>query len=176
MRLVTCLVGDKYTEEMNDALNPDWTYRGEFCKLSGVWNKLAMLLVPGPNFYVDLDSVIRGKIPKVHTDKLGIGRDYYKDDVDLNEFSLDTKLNSSIMYWVEPQIEIFDRFWNNKDYFMRKYRGIDRFLWWECKDLWEVLPDGIFSSHANPYPEHTPILTYNGEDFGPYFKSNQGCL
>ena len=170
--LVTCLVGDKYTEEMNDALNPDWTYRGEYMRLPGVWNKLLMLLRPGPCVYIDLDSVVRGRIPFDRRKKLAVGRAYWKDKVPVNEFNRDTRFNSSVMSWVDPQREIVGRFLENADYYMRKYAGIDRFLWWECSDLVETFDDGIFESNSFPRYPDAPVLTYNGEDFGPYFNSN----
>ena len=169
-KLVTCLVGDKYTEEMNQALNPDITYRGEFYKLPGVWNKLAMLLIEGPCFYIDIDSIIRGPLSSYKGTKLLVGNAYWKLDKEITPYNLDTHINSSVMYWEEPQTEIFNRFWKNRDYYMRKYKGIDRFLWWECKELFDTFNDGIFSSNANPYHMPTPILTYNGEDYNEIFK------
>ena len=68
MKLLTCLVGDKYTEEMNEAIHASIqaeehiTYRGELAKLNGVWNKLALFTIPGPCLYVDIDTIVHGKI------------------------------------------------------------------------------------------------------------------
>lgn len=164
VRRVTCLVGDKYTEEDNDRLNPDWTYRGEYRKLPGVWNKLAMLMQPGPNFYIDLDSVVRRRLPPIRcTERLAVGLDYWDKEPD--EFNLDTRFNSSIMSWVDPQREIWDRFLKSPDLFMRKYRGIDRFLWWECRDLVDTFEDGLYEVHGKPREDCPPILTFSGTGF-----------
>ena len=154
MKLVTCLVGNKYTEEMAQALDVDIIYRG-YKNLPGVWNKLAMLeeLTDGEYFFIDIDTFRRAPLPKIDiTDKLMIWSDTWKD----------------ITEWPKHSY-IFKKFYRNRDYYMRKYRGIDRFLYHENID-YDILPDGIVVSNSQP-DDGSPLLTFNGEDYGQHFKN-----
>lgn len=179
MNLVTCLVGDKYTEEMNEALQPDFTYRGGLLDVPGVWNKLmlfkAVKHLSGPCLFVDLDSTFRGdvELPAPAADKLTVVSSYWKrDDPKYYEPErLDTVYNSSVLYWNAGECEyISDYFMRDPEYYYTKYKGIDRFLMWEDIEV-ETFEDGIMSSNAFPFIGWSPIITYNGEDFGPYFES-----
>ena len=182
MIIVTCRTGDKYTKEMEDYIHDQFPncehvrYRGELVDLPGVWNKLALFKLPfkGSTLYIDLDTKIRDiNLPELKTDKLMLLSSYWKRDNPkfYEPERKDTVLNSSVMYWETDQSYIFDKFMKKKDYYINKYRGIDRFIFWEDID-YEVLPDGICSSNANPYIGYTNFITYNGEDYGQYFKSN----
>jgi len=183
MKLLTCLVGDKYTEEMNEAIHSTIsadehiTYRGELSNLNGVWNKLALFTIHGPCLYIDIDTIAYDKIPDFEKKPFLIWSAYWKRNS--KEFyspqKLDTVINSSLMYWEGDQSHIWKHFQSNKDYFMRKYKGIDRFLFWEDVE-YDLFEDGIISSHANPWIHETPLVTYNGEDFAQYFKSNKESL
>lgn len=178
MKLVTCLVGNKYTEEMNDAIHKaipadeHITYRGDLLKLNGVWNKLALFTIPGPCLYVDIDTTVHGQLPKFSSDKLLVWSAYWKRNnpeyYKVEKFN--TVINTSLMYWEGDQSYIWKHFLTNKDYFMRKYKGIDRFIFWEDAE-YDLFDDGIMSSHANPWSKETPLITYNGEDFEQYFES-----
>ena len=152
-------------------------YRGELADLPGVWNKLALFEIPvtEPMLYIDLDTWIRDTdLPEFKTDKLMLLSSYWKRDNPkyYEPNRRDTVLNSSLMYWETDQSYIFHKFMKYKNYYLETYRGIDRFIFWE--DIkYEVFPDGIVSSNANPYIGYTNFITYNGEDYGQYFKSNK---
>lgn len=178
MKLITCNVGDKFTDDMNDAIHnaipadEHITYRGELLKLNGVWNKMALFTIPGPCLYIDIDTIVHGPIPHFEKKPFLIWSAYWKRDNPKYYWrSGNTIINSSMMYWEGDQSHIWDYFLKNKDFFMRKYKGVDRFLFWEKID-YDLFEDGIMSSHANPWKELTPLVTYNGEDFGQYFQGN----
>ena len=176
MKLITCLVGNKYTEEMAQALDVDIIYRGN-PRIPGVWNKLAMLdeFTDGEYFFIDVDTFRRAPLPKIEiTDKLMIWSDTWKDIDDYPKHSYNTILNSSIMAWKGDHSYIWNHFHKNRDYYMRKYKGIDRFLYWEDIE-YDIIPDGIVVSHSQP-DDGSPLLTFNGEDYGQYFKSTNACV
>ena len=183
MILVTCRTGGKYTEEMEDYIHDKFPhmehirYRGELVDLPGVWNKLALFKLPvtKPMLYIDLDTYIKDtNLPDLSTDKLMLLSSYWKRDNEkyYEKERRDTVLNSSVMYWETDQSYIFDKFMHKKDHYMKLYRGIDRFIFWEDID-YELLPDGICASNANPYIGYTNFITYNGEDYGQYFEGNK---
>lgn len=171
MQTVTCLVGDKYTEEMAQSLKVDKIYRGHK-NVWGVWNKLAMLseYKDGEYFFIDIDTIRRAPLPKINiTDKLMVWSDTWKDINDYPKHMYNTILNSSIMAWRGDHSYIFNKFYKNRDYYMRKYKGIDRFLYHENID-YDIIPDGIVVSNSQP-DDGSPLLTFNGEDFAEHFKS-----
>lgn len=74
----------------------------------------------------------------------------------------DVHINSSIITWTAAeQSHIWEYFLSNRDYFMRKYVGIDRFLVHEKFEL-NNFKDGIVNSIGNPLPSGAPIDMYNG--------------
>ena len=191
MIIVTCRTGDKYTQEMEDYIHNQFPncghirYKGEVVELPGVWNKLALFTLPvkEPMLYIDIDTWIRDTdLPELKTDKLMMWSAYWKqpdihhhyNDVNMKKFkeNKNTLINSSVMYWETDQSYIFNKFMKNKEFYINLYKGIDRFIYWEDID-YELLPEEICSSHANPYLGYTNFVTYNGEDYGQYFKSNQ---
>ena len=109
--------------------------------LKGVWNKLrlfdpAMGLV-GKTYYFDLDVKIL-KDPLIHDDpqdwkELTLISSHWKVGKLYNRLSnYDVKINSSAMTW-DASLPHMQEFWNHfnsgfRDYFMRKYVGIDRYI------------------------------------------------
>lgn len=131
------------------------------------WNKLAMFSedfpVRGKCLYFDLDMDIkRDPSEFIAWDGLTIIKDYWKDDLYMAPHAYDVHINSSIITWTAGQQSfVWDYFLSNKDYFMRKYPGIDRFLVHE-KVPFNTFEHGIVNSVANPAEWDAPIDMYNG--------------
>lgn len=131
------------------------------------WNKLAMFSkdfpVEGKCLYFDLDMDIKENPEKfIKWNGLTILKDYWKDDLYMAPHAYDVHINSSVITWIAgEQHHIWEHFLSNKDYFMRKYPGMDRFLVHE-KIKFNTFEHGLVSSVANPYPGPTPIDMYNG--------------
>lgn len=136
-------------------------------KLKYWWNKLAMFSkdfpVEGKCLYFDLDMDIKENPERfIFWDGLTVIRDYWKDNLYMAPHAYDVHINSSIITWTAgEQNHIWEHFLSNKDYFMRKYPGIDRFIVHE-KIHHNTFADGIVNSVANPYGAPTPIDMYNG--------------
>jgi hypothetical protein len=131
------------------------------------WNKLAMFSedfpVEGKCLYFDLDMDIKENFTDyIKWDGLTVLRDYWKDDLYMASHAYDVHINSSIITWTAgEQTYVWEHFLSNKDYFMRKYVGIDRFLVHEKFKL-NHFKDGLVNSVANPFVKTTPIDMYNG--------------
>jgi hypothetical protein len=131
------------------------------------WNKLSMFRtdfpVKGTCLYFDLDMDIKSDPTSFITcNGLTILEAYWKKDLYMSKHSYDVNINSSIITWVAgEQSHIWDHFLTNKDYFTRKYAGIDRFLVHE-KMKFNVFKTGIVNSIANPLGSSAPIDMYNG--------------
>ena len=130
------------------------------------WNKLALfsadLPVKGKCLFFDLDMDIKeDPRPFLKWDGLTVIHSYWKQDMYFKKHAYDTTINSSIITWIAgEQTHVWDHFMSNRDYFMRKYKGIDRFL------VHENIPhntfkDGIVNSVANENI-NAPIDMYNG--------------
>lgn len=134
------------------------------------WNKLAMFSkdfpVEGKCLFFDLDMDIKEDPSHLITwNGLTILKDYWKDDMYFTKHAYDVHINSSVITWIAgEQSHVWEHFLTNKDYFMRKYPGMDRFI------VHENIPHntfehGIVNSVANPYSNHAPIDMYNGIDY-----------
>lgn len=136
-------------------------------KLKYWWNKLAMFSkdfpVEGKCLYFDLDMDIKRDPSEFITwNGLTILKDYWKDDLYMAPHAYDVHINSSVITWVAgEQDHVWKHFLSNKDYFMRKYPGIDRFLVHE-KISHNTFEHGIVNSVANPAEWDAPIDMYNG--------------
>jgi len=182
--------GDKYGAEhvnrLRDQLRNYYPYAQYFCytddptgveiekipcfkkpSLKYWWNKLAMFSsafpVQGKCLYFDLDMDIKEDPSEFITwDGLTIIQDYWKDDLYMAPHAYDVHINSSVITWVAgEQNHVWNHFMTNKDYFMRKYPGIDRFLVHE-KIPHNTFEHGLVNSVANPYSGTAPIDMYNG--------------
>ena len=134
------------------------------------WNKLPMFSeefpVQGKCLYFDLDMDIKEDFSSfAKCDGLTVLNAYWKKDFYMDRHSYDVSINSSIITWVAgEQSHIWKHFLSNKDYFTRKYSGIDRFLIHEGFEL-NRFEDGIVNSIANPLNRSTPIDMYNGLNY-----------
>jgi len=135
------------------------------------WNKLAMFSkdfpVKGTCLYFDLDMDIKKDFCSFINDYEGLTvlKDYWKEDLFYRKHSYDVRINSSIITWTAgEQSNVWDHFLSNKDYFTRKYPGIDRFLVYEGFEL-KTFGDGLVNSVANPYEGSAPIDMYNGINY-----------
>lgn len=130
------------------------------------WNKLAMFSadfpVKGKCLFFDLDMDIKSDPSSLLTwNGLTILKDYWKDDLYMAPHAYDVHINSSVITWTAgEQTHIWDHFMSNKDYFMRKYKGIDRFLVHEGLEF-NTFDHGLVNSVANDFME-APIDMYNG--------------
>ena len=97
-------------------------------------------------------------------DGLTILEAYWKRDMFMRKHSYDVRINSSVITWTAgQQSHIWEHFMTNRDYFMRKYKGIDRFLVHE--DIaFNTFKNGIVNSVANENIE-APIDMYNGINY-----------
>jgi len=133
------------------------------------WNKLAMFSkdfpVKGKCLFFDLDMDIQKDPSELITwDGLTILEAYWKSDMFMRKHAYDVKINSSVITWTAgQQSHIWEHFMTNRDYFMRKYKGIDRFLVHENISF-NTFKNGIVNSVANENIE-APINMYNGIDY-----------
>tara|TARA_B110000259_G_scaffold187994_1_gene244371 strand:- start:89 stop:682 length:594 start_codon:yes stop_codon:yes gene_type:complete len=134
------------------------------------WNKLAMFSkdfpVKGRCLYFDLDMDIKSDPSQyINWDGLTILDAYWKKDMYMAPHAYDVSINSSIITWVAgEQDHIWEKFMSNRDYYMRKYPGIDRFLVHE-QITFNTFDHGIVSSVANAPVANAPVLMYNGIDY-----------
>jgi len=136
------------------------------------WNKLALFSdaltvagVKGKCLYFDLDMDIKeDPTSYIKWGGLNILNAYWKADMYIPKHAYDVRINSSIITWTAgEQTHIWNHFMSNKDYFMRKYAGIDRFLVHENIEF-NTHEDGIVNSVANEFKD-APIDMYNGIEY-----------
>jgi len=107
----------------------------------GHWEKVKLFKINnlGRILYLDLDVVIQKPIDnlfKMLDKNPMICYTYWKHPEHYKQVSKNwsenyiSNHNSSVMMW-EDATHIYEHFVNNKDYFMVKYAGDDRFLWHE---------------------------------------------
>ena len=137
------------------------------------WNKLALFSkdfpLEGPCLFFDLDMDIKSDPSSYITNFTGLTvcEDYYK--VGKPQYTIphayDVTINSSVIAWTAgEQTHIWKHFLTNKDYFMRKYTGMDRFLVHEGFEL-KTFKTGLVNSVANPLGQPAAIDMYNGIDY-----------
>lgn len=118
------------------------------------WYKIPLLVHPAlvefkKKIFFDLDIVIHGKldfIDDVKANKLTICKAYWKHPSYLDDpEELNTLYNSSVMVW-EDASYVYKHFEKNEDYYMLRYKGIDRYFHHERIDV-DVLPEGFVYSY-----------------------------
>lgn len=131
------------------------------------WNKLAMFSknfpVKGKCLYFDLDMDIDDDFTDfIKWDGLTVLDAYWKTGMYMAPHAYDVQINSSIITWTAgEQHYVWNKFVSNKDYYMRKYAGIDRFL--KHEDIkFNTFETGIVDSVANPADFKAPIKMFNG--------------
>lgn len=142
--------------------------------LKGVWNKLRLFdpAMPfnGKTYFFDLDVKIC-KDPFIDTDnkdweKLTLIHSHWKIGKLYNRLSnYDVKINSSIMRWDTNALEI-NEYWNHfntglRDYYLRKYVGIDRFIVHEDFEYFTFDSKYIQSKKYQPEVDYDPaVITF----------------
>ena len=135
------------------------------------WNKLAVFSkdfpVEGKSLFFDLDMNIKeDPTPWLQWDGLTVIKDYWKDDLYMAPHAYDVHINSSVITWIAgEQNHVWEHFLSNKDYFMRKYKGIDRFIVHEEINH-NVFKPGLVNSVKHPFKgKKPPIDMYNGLNY-----------
>lgn len=150
--------------------------------LSKVWNKLHMFSsnfpVKGKIIYFDLDTIIQDDpftvIDQLDFDKITMVKCHWKPDSIVRLTNYDVTINSSILAWdsTNPQVyQLWDHFANSgyRDYFVKKYAGIDRYIVHEDFDssLFSYFPtDYIMSYKYEDHDKNAPVITFEELDFG----------
>lgn len=132
------------------------------------WNKLAMFSkhfpVEGKCLFFDLDMDVKSDPSKwLVWNGLTIIKDYWKDDLYMAPHAYDVHINSSVITWVAGEQDyVWNHFLSNKDYYMRKYKGIDRYIVHE-NIKHNFFQPGLVNSVKHPFEGNTPpIDMYNG--------------
>jgi hypothetical protein len=143
--------------------------------LKGVWTKLFMFSelfpIKGSIQYFDLDTIIQSD-PfdiQINWDKLTVVDCHWKPKSLVRINNYDVTINSSILAWnsSNPLIPtIWSKFNNGyRDYYLRKYVGIDRFLVHEgFDDLFCYFPHSYISSYKY-FQQQAPVITFEEVDF-----------
>ena len=124
------------------------------------WNKMWAfdMMFNGDNILFDLDVIIHGDLTPLFNFKsnsLAVLHAYWKNQ----EFGYErgnTLYNSSVIKWNGMEAKhIATRFFNDPDYYMLKYKGVDRFLWNEDVRV-VTLPNTIAYSYINNDSQMNP--------------------
>ena len=117
--------------------------------LPGYWNKISIFKNKGRCLYFDLDVIIHGSVNDLITDHVfrqinPVWKNPSKAKYIQGRPDKGTSFtNSSVMAWSD-EIEIYDKFMKDPEYYMFKYDGDDRFLYHETRhDTFE--PGKIYS-------------------------------
>tara|TARA_Y100001937_G_C7121452_1_gene332807 strand:- start:871 stop:1443 length:573 start_codon:yes stop_codon:yes gene_type:complete len=183
---VFCLKCDKkynrrFVTKLKDSVNKHLTKKHKFfCmtdkpeekwdipivrKFPDVWNKMHFLNYVGDSLYFDLDIEIHDNIDFLADDfehfTIVDSRRWKKQKEDLGfKVSNNTFINSSIMRWSFAQ-DIYQKFANNSDTYLRLYKGIDRFIYNENISYKYFNTDKIMSWKEENYSKKV-ISLYNG--------------
>ena len=112
------------------------------------WWKLTLFENPTkvPTIFLDLDVVIQNDITHFKNycidDMLCLVKAYWKPYMSKKVEEFDVDINSSIMIWNGDCTDIWNKFAYNMDYYMIKYKGIDRYLYYDQPDKLLYLPEG----------------------------------
>ncbi len=167
-------------EGLNENINVIWI--PGYPRLKKWWNKLRMF---APEFSLDTDLPVIGKCMFFDIDTV-IKNDPFKilDEVDFNKLTIlnchwksdpiydrvtnyDVRIASGVITWTAGNhTEMWESFIANKDYFLRKYKGIDRYIVHENYD-YETFPDTYVQSfkHQKEIDYEPAIITYEEVNF-----------
>ena len=156
-----------YTDNRNK-INSNIKIIDPILTLKKWWNKLALFsnVMPfkGNCLFFDLDMKINKKF-EVAFDGLTVVNNYTKKYMFYRPHSYDVTINSSIITWIAgEQCDIWNKFLLNKDYYMRKYKGIDRFIVHE-KFPYNRFKDGLVNIVQEYDKPNAPIYMYNGIEY-----------
>lgn len=148
------------------------------------WNKLYMFNkdfpLKGKTIFFDLDVYIRSD-PWIILDSIDwygltlVDCSYKTHVINDRKHHFDVKINSSVAAWNADAgyiHSIWDKFYTDqKDYYLRKYAGIDRFIVHEGFH-YKVFPSDLIQSYKYSYNWKAPIVTFEEVDYGsPDIKS-----
>ena len=140
------------------------------------WNKLRMFAqefpLEGKCMFFDIDVIIKNDpfkiLKEVDFNKLTIINCHWKNDPIYDRLTnYDVKINSSVIIWTAgDHAQMWDKFMTNKDYYLRKYAGIDRFIVHENYS-YETFPNTYIQSYKYQKEiDYEPtIITYEEVDF-----------
>ena len=142
------------------------------------WNKLYMFNkdfpLKGKTVFFDLDIYIRSDpwniLNNINWERLTLVDCSYKTHVvDDRKHHYDVKINSSVAAWDadNPYIHsLWDKFYSGKkDYYLRKYAGIDRFIVHEGFD-YTTYNSKFIQSYKYTSNNTAPIVTFEEVDYG----------
>ena len=134
--------------------------------LNHVWHKLALLEFKGNSLFFDLDIEINDNIDFLcdnFNDFTVVNSKPWKNINEDLKFKINnnTFVNSSIMSWSDSS-DIFKKFYNNKDTYIRLYKGIDRFIFNENIPHKYFSNDNIMSWKEENFIKKAIVL-YNGK-------------
>lgn len=175
-----------YTDNISDGANLDNQITPIMIDpklhLFKVWNKLYMFNENGPIkgqiMYFDLDTIIQsdpfGVIDSIDFTKLTMVKSHWKPEHLVRLTNYDVTVNSSVLAWDSSNTEIH-QLWNHfinsgqRDYFVKKYAGIDRYLVHENfnENLFDHFPtEYILSYKYEDHAKRAPVITFEELDFG----------
>jgi hypothetical protein len=198
MHIITVKWGSKYnSDDVNKLYNK--SYDNFYCmtddatglnpnikvidcepNLDGVWNKLALFkLKLGKLLYLDLDVIIQNDLTLLYDkDSFTMIKCYWKPlkEISQRKNHIHHNINSSVMVWNEDEnIDIWDKFMEDPEYYMLKYHGIDHFIWWEgfTSQYWDrgliyskgygIDADSWYNPGRDWYKEDAIIQLLNGD-------------
>ena len=166
-----------YTDDptnLNENINVIWI--PSYPMLKKWWNKLRMFSnefpVIGKCMFFDIDTdIIKDPfkiLEEVDFNKLTILNTYWKSDPIYDRVTnYDVKIASGVITWTAGNhTEMWNNFIINRDYFLRKYKGIDRYIVHENYD-YETFPDTYVQSwkYQKEIDYEPAIMTYEEVNF-----------
>ena len=145
-------------------------------RLKKWWNKLRMFAqefpLEGKCMFFDIDTVVKNDpfkiLDQVDFNKLTILNCHWKSDPIYDRLTnYDVRIASGVITWTAGNhTEMWDKFITNKDYFLRKYKGIDRYIVHENYS-YETFPNTYIQSykHQKEIDYEPAIMTYEEVDF-----------
>ena len=140
------------------------------------WNKLRMFAqefpLEGKCMFFDIDTVVKNDpfkiLDQVDFNKLTILNCHWKSDPIYDRTTnYDVRIASGVITWTAGNhTEMWESFFANKDYFLRKYKGIDRYIVHENYS-YETFPNTYIQSykHQKEIDYEPAIMTYEEVDF-----------
>lgn len=125
--------------------------------LDGWWNKIYLFdrCSDNLNIYFDLDVVIQNNLDWLLKDTGGlqlIDNSWHNpwDPSKMNRYDHDLCYNSSVMIWKGRLLQIVDTFFDNLDFNLKTFRGLDGFLSSEIANaMFDTLPEGAVYSRID---------------------------
>ena len=161
-------------EGLNENINVIWI--PSYPRLKKWWNKLRMFAsefpLKGKCMFFDIDTIIKNDpfkiLDEVDFNKLTILNCHWKSDPIYDRVTnYDVRIASGVITWtMGNHTEMWKSFIANKDYFLRKYKGIDRYIVHENYD-YETFPNTYVQSfkYQKEIDYEPAIMTYEEVDF-----------